>query len=132
MIENRGLRHLALRVADVKRAKEFYIRVFGMRVVWEPDPDNAYLSSGCDNLALHRGEAGEPPRQSLDHLGFVAPTIADVEAGYEWARNNGVEIANPLRRHRDGSVSFYIRDPDGNSIQILYEPSISPLKLKRD
>ena len=132
MITHRGLRHLALRVADVERAKEFYVRVFGMRVVWEPDPDNAYLSSGCDNLALHRGDTGERQRQSLDHLGFIAPTIADVEAGYEWARNNDVEVAHPLRSHRDGSVSFYVRDPDGHVIQILYEPSISPVNLRRD
>lgn len=132
MINHRGLRHLALRVADVDRAMEFYERVFGMRVIWRPDPDNVYLSSGCDNLAIHRGDAGDRSRQSLDHLGFVAPTIADVEAGYEWARNNGIDIANPLRRHRDGSVSFYLRDPDGNIIQVLYEPSISPFALHRD
>jgi catechol 2,3-dioxygenase-like lactoylglutathione lyase family enzyme len=132
MINHRGLRHLALRVADVERANEFYARVFGMRVVWQPDPDNAYLSSGCDNLAIHRGDAGERTRQSLDHLGFIVPDVTDVEAGYEWARNNGVDIANPLRRHRDGSVSFYIRDPDGNVIQVLYEPSISPLNFHRD
>ena len=129
MISNRGLRHLALRVADVKRATEFYARVFGMRLVWQPDQDNAYLSSGCDNLALHRGNAGDPARQSLDHLGFVVPTIAEVESGYEWAQQNGVEILNPLRHHRDGAVSFYVRDPDGNVIQLLYEPSISPLKI---
>lgn len=132
MINHRGLRHLALRVADVERAKEFYARVFGMRVIWQPDPDNVYLSSGCDNLAIHRGDAGERPRQSLDHLGFIVPAVADVEAGHEWARNNGIDIVNPMRRHRDGSVSFYIRDPDGNIIQILYEPSVSPLNLHRD
>jgi catechol 2,3-dioxygenase-like lactoylglutathione lyase family enzyme len=129
VISNRGLRHLALRVADVKRATEFYARVFGMRLVWQPDQDNAYLSSGCDNLALHRGNVGDPARQSLDHLGFVVPTIAEVESGYEWAQQNGVEILHPLRHHRDGTVSFYVRDPDGNVIQLLYEPSISPLKI---
>jgi hypothetical protein len=34
-----------------------------------------------------------------------------------------------LRRHRDGSVSFYIRDPDGNVIQLLFQPDISPLEI---
>jgi catechol 2,3-dioxygenase-like lactoylglutathione lyase family enzyme len=129
VISNRGLRHLALRVADVERAKEFYIRVFGMRVVWQPDPDSAYLSSGCDNLALHRGNAGDRTAQSLDHLGFIVATIAEVEAGFAWAQQNGVAIARPIRHHRDGSVSFYIRDPDGNVVQLLYEPSISPLSF---
>ena len=129
MIKNRGMRHLALKVADVERAKDFYIRVFGMKVVWQPDVDNAYLSSGCDNVALHRGESEKwaDGAQRLDHLGFIVPTVADVEAGYAWAKSIGVEIVHELKHHRDGSVSFYIRDPDGNVIQALYEPTISPL-----
>jgi catechol 2,3-dioxygenase-like lactoylglutathione lyase family enzyme len=129
MIKTRGLRHLALRVADVACATRFYQQVFGMRLVWQPDAENAYLSSGCDNLALHRGDSGDRAAQSLDHFGFVVPTIAELEAGYEWAHRNQMDIANPLRHHRDGSVSFYIRDPDGNLIQLLYEPSISPLMV---
>ena len=125
MIKNRGMRHLALKVSDVERARDFYARVFGMKTVWQPDPDNAYLSSGSDNLALHRADDRGGDGQRLDHLGFIVPTIADVEAGYAWARSNGVEIVHKLKHHRDGSVSFYIRDPDGNVIQALYEPTIS-------
>lgn len=129
MIKHRGLRHLALKVADVERAREFYARVFGMSLVWQPDPDNAYLSSGCDNLALHRGAVGTAESQVLDHLGFIVPTIADVEAGFEWATVHRLEIVHPLKHHRDGSVSFYIRDPDGNVVQVLYEPAISPKQI---
>jgi catechol 2,3-dioxygenase-like lactoylglutathione lyase family enzyme len=127
MITTKGLRHLALQVADVARATRFYQEVFGMWLVWQPDADNVYLSSGCDNLALHRGETGVPGAQSLDHLGFIVATIPELQAAYEWARQNQIDIAHPLRHHRDGSVSFYIRDPDHNVIQLLYEPSISPL-----
>ncbi|HVN64179.1 MAG TPA: VOC family protein [Candidatus Binataceae bacterium] len=132
MIKNRGMRHIALKVADVGRAKEFYERVFGMKVVWQPDPDNAYLSSGCDNLALHRADSAFPDNQRLDHLGFIVPTIADVESGYEWAKANGLDIVHHLKHHRDGAVSFYIRDPDGNVIQALYEPEIGPMKISRE
>ena len=129
MIKHRGLRHLALNVKDVARAADFYQRVFGMTVVWQPDTDNVYLSSGCDNLALHRGSVGDCSAQSLDHLGFIVPTIEELEASYQWVHENQLDIARPLRRHRDGSVSYYIRDPDGNVIQILYEPSISTLSI---
>jgi catechol 2,3-dioxygenase-like lactoylglutathione lyase family enzyme len=129
VIAHRGLRHLALRVADVARAKEFYMRVFGMRVVWQPDPNAAYLSSGCDNLALHRGDPGDQSHQALDHLGFIVGTIAEVEAAHTWAQANALNIAKPLAHHRDGAVSFYIRDPDENVIQILFEPTISPQQL---
>ena len=99
-----------------------------MHVVWQPDPDTAYLSSGCDNLALHRGDLGDTDgrsRQTLDHLGFVAGTIAEVEDAHRWAQANHLKIAKPLAHHRDGSVSFYLRDPDENVIQILFEPTIS-------
>jgi catechol 2,3-dioxygenase-like lactoylglutathione lyase family enzyme len=129
MIKHRGLRHLALNVKDVGRAVDFYRRVFGMSITWQPDHDNVYLSSGCDNLALHRGSAGDRAAQSLDHFGFVVATIEELEAGYRWAQEDGLDIARPLRRHRDGSVSYYVRDPDGNVIQILYEPSTSPLSF---
>ena len=130
MIPNRGLRHLALTVADTARSAEFYARVFGMKIVWQPDADNIYLSSGCDNLALHRGDGGDRRAQSLDHLGFIVGSIAELESGYAWAMSAGIDIAKPLKHHRDGSVSFYIRDPDGNVIQALYEPAISPLSIK--
>jgi catechol 2,3-dioxygenase-like lactoylglutathione lyase family enzyme len=130
LIKNQGLRHLALKVADVKRSVDFYRRAFGMKVVWEPDADNVYLSSGCDNLAIHRGDTGDDAAQRMDHLGFIVPTIADVEAGWEWVKQNGIDVVNPLRHHRDGSVSFYIRDPDGNVIQALYEPTISPQSFR--
>src|SRR5579859_3370225 len=96
-----------------------------MRVVWQPDPDTAYLSSGCDNLALHRGDSGDRSHQALDHLGFIIGTIAEVEAAHAWAKANGLNIAKPLAHHRDGSVSFYVRDPDANVIQLLYEPTLS-------
>ena len=34
--------------------KRFYVDLLGFEVEWEPDADNVYLSSGIDNLALHR------------------------------------------------------------------------------
>lgn len=126
-----GLRHLALRVRDIRKAKDFYLRIFGMKVVWEPDPQNCYLSSGTDNLALHEIPAmpaeGQipPPPSPLDHFGFLADNPQTVDAWAVWAEQHGVTIVKPVKRHRDGSYSFYLADPDGNTIQILYEPTIS-------
>ena len=126
----RGLRHLALRVRDIRKAKEFYLRVFGMKVVWEPDPQNCYLSSGMDNLSLHAiapAPSGpeSTPASPLDHFGFIAADPQAVDAWAAWAEQNAVTIVKAPKRHRDGSYSCYLADPDGNTIQILYEPTIS-------
>jgi catechol 2,3-dioxygenase-like lactoylglutathione lyase family enzyme len=118
-----GLRHLALRVSDAQRSKVFYSQFFGMRVVWEPDPDNVYLSSGPDNLALHGGFQGEAG--ALDHLGFIVGAPEDVDRLASQFREAGLTLAAEPRNHRDGSRSFYCLDPDGLKIQVLFEPSLS-------
>ena len=126
-----GLRHLALRVRNIEKAKDFYRTIFGMKVVWEPDPQNCYLSSGTDNLALHEAppSAGSSPPPSLsgalDHFGFVAASPQAVDAWATWAAQNGVVILKAPTQHRDGSYSCYLADPDGNTIQLLYEPTLS-------
>jgi catechol 2,3-dioxygenase-like lactoylglutathione lyase family enzyme len=124
----KGMRHIALKVTDMARSKNFYRDVLGMDIVWEPDPQNAYLSSGCDNIALHevsRNFATGAAEQQLDHLGFVVETIERVKELEEAFRARGVTIVHPFKLHRDGSASFYCADPDGIVIQMLYEPKLS-------
>jgi len=131
----RGLRHLALKVTDLARARKFYEELFGMKVVWEPDPENVYLSSGPDNLALHQIPAADVARyrsaesQLLDHLGFIMDSTASVDRLQKQAERFGAAIVKPAKQHRDGSYSFYMADPDGNVVQVLYEPTISKLSF---
>lgn len=124
----RGMRHIALKVREVARAKRFYQELLGMSVVWEPDAQNVYLSSGCDNIALHEVAADfaqSGAEKQLDHLGFIVDSIDRVrELEQEFIRQ-GVTIVHPFKIHRDGSASFYCADPDGIVIQMLYEPTLS-------
>src|SRR5437867_4228668 len=105
-----GMRHLALRVRDPQASKRFYADCFEMKVVWEPDPDNVYLSSGPG---------------ALDHMGFIVDTREEVDRLAARFRERGVSLADGPRDHRDGSRSFYCLDPDGLRIQVLYEPTLS-------
>lgn len=137
---HRGLRHLALRVTDLARSRAFYERFLAMKVVWEPDVDNVYFSSGSDNLALHQIPQSElahyrPTRgQLLDHFGVILHSPAQVDELFrdveKDAARYGATIAKPPKQHRDGSYSFYFTDPDGNMIQALYEPTISSLAFR--
>ena len=126
-----GLWHLALRVRELSRSRTFYETLFGMRVVWHPDPENVYLSSGRDNLALHQIRSPEladykqGTGQYLDHLGFIVDSSDTVDRFFREAEQANAAIVKPPTRHRDGSYSFYLSDPDGNTVQVLYEPNIS-------
>ncbi len=122
-----GIRHVALNVRDVTKSLDFYTAVLGMRLEWMPDPDNAYLTSGSDNIALHRLPAGtEPgPVQTVHHIGLLVRQPQDVDVWAERLRQKGVKLAQEPKTHRDGARSFYFHDPDGLLIQLIYHPPIS-------
>jgi catechol 2,3-dioxygenase-like lactoylglutathione lyase family enzyme len=98
-----------------------------MRVEWRPDPDNVYLTSGADNLALHR--AAEGPRdeagQRLDHIGFFLRTPEQVDQWFRYLDAHGVPMRTAPRTHRDGARSFYCYDPDGTCVQMIYHPPLA-------
>jgi catechol 2,3-dioxygenase-like lactoylglutathione lyase family enzyme len=98
--------------------------VLGFAVEWEPDPDNIYLSSGIDNLALHRSNA-EVGGGALDHLGVIVRTPADVDKWAAFLESRGIVVAAKPKTHRDGARSCYVHDPDGNTVQIIFHPPIS-------
>lgn len=119
-----GLRHVALYVKKLTECAQFYSEILGMKLVWQPDADNYYFSSGADNFALHRAPAdfNPAPHQRLDHIGFFLADHDDVDEWYEYMRANHVEIKALPKNHRDGTRSFYCADPDGNVIQMIYYP----------
>ncbi len=122
------MRHIALKVKDAARSKAFYCKHFGMDVVWQPDPRNIYLSSGCDNIAIHEVTdelAADAAERQLDHLGFVVESADRVKELEQEFISQGVKIVHAFKIHRDGSASFYCADPDGIIIQMLYEPALS-------
>ncbi len=121
-----GLRHVALNVKDLEACERFYTDLLGMRVEWRPDADNVYLTSGNDNLALHRATSAVNSElaQRLDHIGFVVNEIGDVDAWFMYLKSKGAAMVEEPGTHRDGARSFYCQDPAGNTVQIIYHPSL--------
>jgi catechol 2,3-dioxygenase-like lactoylglutathione lyase family enzyme len=120
-----GMRHVALNVSDMTLCEGFYVGLLGMQVEWRPDEDNVYLTSGNDNLALHRCEKKPTGQQSLDHIGFILNDPHDVDVWYEFLLANGVKMKTAPRTHRDGARSFYCYDPEGVLVQLIYHPPLA-------
>ena len=120
-----GLRHVALNVKDVEACEYFYVNLLGMQIEWRPDPDNVYLTSGNDNLAIHKTSDEISGGQALDHVGFIMNDIDDVDAWYEFLKANNVTIKKEPKTHRDGARSFYCADPGGVIVQMIYHPPLA-------
>jgi catechol 2,3-dioxygenase-like lactoylglutathione lyase family enzyme len=115
--------HLVLTVADVDRAAEFYEQILGMTPVVFPD-DRRAVRFGQQTIKLHAAsELVEPtathPVPGSANLCFVtANAISEVQ---DHLRANDVRIEEgPVSRTGAlGSItSLYLRDPDGNLIEV--------------
>ena len=122
-----GMHHVALHARRFEATVAFYTDRLGMAVEWRPDADNVYLTTGSDNLAIHRasGEVVEGG-QRLDHIGFLVDAPGDVDGWYEHLTANDVPVDAPPRTHRDGARSFYCTDPEGTTVQIIHHPPLAP------
>ena len=122
-----GMHHIALIVQDMGVSLQFYHTILGMSIEWQPDTDNVYLTSGSDNLALHKAPSGfkMDAHQRLDHLGFILANPDEVDRWYEFLVEQKVVVKNQPRTHRDGARSFYCEDPDGNVVQMIYHPPLA-------
>ena len=114
-MQMKRLGHVAVCVEDVAKAAEFYQNL-GMRLVWQ-DSDWAYLKAGNDGLALMSPDYD----QAGPHFGFVFDDRAEIDTAYEKLKAEGVKVSK-IHDHRDGTASFYGRDPFGNWFEYLYEP----------
>ena len=119
-----GLCHVALRVRDIEACKRFYVDLLGYEVEWQPDADNLYLTSGKDNLALHRVDNIEGAG-ALDHIGILLKQADDVDRWHEFLLQHDIKMDKQPKTHRDGARSFYCFDPEGNCVQIIYHPAIT-------
>ncbi len=110
------LGHVALRVQDMERAKHFYLGL-GLRLTWEAD-DWCYVQWPTgEGIALLSPEYKAAP----PHFAFHLQNRSEVEQMRELLLAKG-HSCGTVHDHRDGSASFYVRDPEGNWLEVLHEP----------
>lgn len=111
------LGHVAIRVKDMDRAVAFYSQL-GMEMVWNAD-DWCYMEAAKsrDGLAL----LGPNYKAAGPHFAFHFRDRAEVDAVHDQLKAVGVAVG-AVHDHRDGTASFYLRDPEGNWLEMLYEP----------
>lgn len=95
--------HVALNVQDIARSVAWYVGTAGARVLYQDDTW-AMLDVGGGKIALTL------PQQHPPHVAFdIGPAPSE-------------EFMKKARVHRDGSISRYVVDPDGNAIEWIHYP----------
>ncbi|MFJ2673774.1 MULTISPECIES: VOC family protein [unclassified Streptomyces] len=121
------LDHLVLTVADIEATVDFYTRVLGMEPVVFGGGRRA-LAFGQSKINLHRAghefepKAARPTPGSADLCFVVADPLERVIAELA-AQGVPVEEGPVERTGALGPfVSVYVRDPDGNLVELSHYP----------
>ncbi|MBM3877819.1 MAG: bleomycin resistance protein [Verrucomicrobia bacterium] len=113
-----GLHHVSILVTDMARARKFYRDTLGMREIGIP---STFPGAG---LRVHWFELGDEqvhliptPQPDSFSQRHYAMHVDDAQAAREELRRKGVETAETVPI--PGADRFFIRDPDGNRIELI-------------
>lgn len=117
-----GIRQLRLSlvVTDLERHRDFYGRILGL-----PEQQRGLFDAGISQLELSEGSAAEDPVQRARGYRYITLQVFDVKrvhAGILAA--GGREGMAPVKLGDVAHISF-VRDPDGNWIEISQRKSIT-------
>ena len=114
-----GFHHAGFLVTDIERSAQFYEDVLGLRALPRPElgfPGRWYdLGNGQQlhlmSVAQMPGHA-EPPR----HDRHIALSVPDTQQAERQLRQLGLTVS--YGSGRAGNPQLFIRDPDGNTIEL--------------
>ena len=118
--------HVHLKVADLKRAVDFYRGVLGFELTQRYGEQAAFLSAGGyhHHIGLNTWESlgGSPPpagTTGLYHFAILYPTRAALADALRRLLAAGIA----LEGGSDHGVSeaLYLRDPDGNGLELYWD-----------
>lgn len=122
----RNLGHVVLRVRDAEKSSEWYKSVLGLHETARFGRQMFFLSASEDashELALMGlGPDAPPPeerRVGLYHVGWQLGSLEDLQAFRRKLDDLGVEVAG-IGDHGI-SLGVYLKDPDGNELEVFYE-----------
>ena len=111
-------------VSDQDRSREFYLSMFGGRVVRERDPvilrvANSWLilNDGGGPTDDKPGVTLATPRDLSETSAFLNVRVADIDTVYEEWSTKGASFVTEPKDHGT-EIRAYIRDPDGHLIEV--------------
>ena len=120
-----GFEHAAIAASDSQMLAEWYIRLFGLEIVYRDDNKErpTYLLKASDGTILEIlpgaiGQAGNYDQQLMG-LRHLALTVDDFESAIKQLRDNGVtEFFD--QRGADSFKLVFFRDPEGNLLHLMW------------
>ena len=145
--------HVALSVKNFDEIKNFYINILGYDVLWDSDNrGNEALSNvvGLADARMHiamlqgygmrieifhyyepQGKPRTPARQCDFGQTHFALSVKGLKNMHSRLQTKGVTFVSPPQNIRPGAWVAYMRDPEGNTIELVeYESEASATSVR--
>ncbi len=129
--------HVHLKVADLERAIGFYHGILGFDVVQRMGSAAAFLSAGGyhHHIGLNTWESlggapAAPGTTGLYHTAILYPNRSTLADAFRRLIEAGIEIEGAA--DHGVSESLYLRDPDGNGVELYCDKPQSVWPRKPD
>lgn len=119
-----GIDHVSIYVSDFEKSRRFYSDNLGLHTKCPQykGSEPCYLVAGSNQRVLLK----QAPTQATNWLADVAFAVDDLMGMHRYLLAHRVQ-PGPIQKESDGSRSFKVRDPEGNSLSFIER---APLKLK--
>src|SRR4051812_3317241 len=118
--------HVHLKVADIERALKFYRDVLGFELTQRFGEQAAFVSAGGyhHHIGLNTWESkgGSPPppgSTGLYHIAILYPTRAELADALRRLIRAGIALEGAA--DHGISEALYLRDPDGNGVELYWD-----------
>ena len=114
--------HVVLKVRDLEKAKKFYVDFLGMKIGNENPQRGMFLrfNDYHHDIAIFKtGDDAESPKDNqvgLVHVALICDDDQTVKGFYDKAKAMGIEVTG--QTDHDITHSMYVKDPEGNTIEI--------------
>jgi catechol 2,3-dioxygenase len=149
MIQASKLGHVALKVRDIVKSREFYVRTLGLKVAREYlEPRVVFLSFGQAHIELTLFEEQTKDAPLVSHMGLhhtarQLESFQELQAAHRQLKTMGVTIECTIEHGVTRSIYFH--DPDRNRLELYCNmvkdgfefmrtvgPSFTPLDLEQE
>jgi catechol 2,3-dioxygenase-like lactoylglutathione lyase family enzyme len=121
----KSIGHVAIRVKDIGRSLDFYVKKLGFAEMFRLDRDNklwiVYLRvTDSQFIELFPDAVGErSPKEDAIGLNHVCLECDDIDLVIKQVTDKGIPLFRPKKVGADNNTQAWIEDPDGNRIELM-------------
>lgn len=127
-----GIEHIAICAKDSKALCEWYVDMFGLKVVFQNDDGVFFVKLGDGSmLEIMRATGGSQPEHiealGIRHLALSLETSEEFDSYVEKIKNANMKVLEEVVEFESGLKTFFFADPEGNVMHFIYRPEACAL-----